>query len=232
MKAIILCAGHGTRLRPLTQYISKAMVPVAGVPILERIVRSLAEQGFSEQIIALSLFADQVRHYFGDGSRFGARIEYSINTEPAGTAGEVYHMRGMLDEEDAVLLHYGDILTNLDLRALVDRHRQHQPAITLGLVTGVRIHAGLATLTESGEVREFVEKPPLEQPANAAVFVLGRAAIDACALGMDFSHDLFPEFVGAGETVRGFVDENAYWLDVGRLSDLDRANEFFEGAQP
>lgn len=232
MKAVILCAGHGTRLRPLTHYISKAMVPVAGVPILERIVRSLVAQGFTEQIVALSVFADQVQHYFHDGSRFGARIEYSINTEPAGTAGEVDHMRRMLDGEDAVLVHYGDILTDLDLRAMADDHLRHRPAVTLGLVTGVPIHTGVAEVAESGEVRSFVEKPALEHPTNAAVFIIGREAIERCAPGNDFSHDIFPELLAEGTSVRGFVDEEAYWLDVGRLSDLDAANEFFEGAQP
>ena len=231
MKAVILCAGHGTRLRPLTHYISKAMVPVAGMPILERIVRSLVAQGFTEQIVALSVFADQVQHYFDDGSRFGARIEYSINTAPAGTAGEIAQMLPLLEGETDVLVHYGDILTDLALGAMADEHLRHRPAVTLGLVTGVPNHTGLAELSESGEVRSFAEKPPLQQPANAAVFIVGREALDRCAPGRDFSHDIFPELIAAGSSVRGFVDEKAYWLDVGRLSDLDHANEFFEGAQ-
>lgn len=232
MKAVILCAGHGTRLRPLTHYVSKAMVPVAGVPILERIVRSLVAQGFSEQIVALSVFAEQVQHYFGDGSRFGAQIEYSINTSPAGTAGELDHMRALIEGEDELLVHYGDILTDLDLKTMAEDHLQHRPAVTLGLVTGVPIHTGVAEVAEGGEVRSFIEKPALERPTNAAVFIIGREAIERCAPGRDFSHDIFPELLAEGENVRGFVDEAAYWLDVGRLSDLDAANEFFEGVRP
>ena len=229
MKAIILCAGHGTRLRPLTNYISKAMVPVAGVPILERIVRKLVEQGFTEQIVALSLFAEQVRHYFGDGSRFGAQIEYSVNMEPSGTAGEIARMRPMLEGDSDVLVHYGDILSDLDAAAMAAEHLAHRADLTIGLVKGVEIHAGVADVEADGRVSRFVEKPPLDVPTNAAIFVLGREAIDRSAAGLDFSHDIFPKLIADGRNVRGFVDDRAYWLDVGRLSDLDRANEFFGG---
>jgi mannose-1-phosphate guanylyltransferase len=229
MKAVILCAGHGTRLRPLTHYISKAMVPVAGMPILERIVRRLVEQGFTEQIIALSVFSEQVRHYFGDGSRVGAQIEYSINTEPSGTAGEIAQMRPLLEGETDVLVHYGDILSDLDVRAMADGHVEQAADLTIGLVTGVEIHAGIAQVEADGRVSQFVEKPPLERPTNAAIFVLGRDAIERCGPGRDFSHDIFPEMIDHGADVRGFVDEDAYWLDVGRLSDLDKANDFFGG---
>ncbi|MFP4250748.1 MAG: NDP-sugar synthase [Armatimonadota bacterium] len=230
MKAVILCAGHGTRLRPLTHYISKAMVPVAGMPILEHIVRKLVEQGFEEQIIALSAFSEQVRHCFGDGSRFGAEIEYSINTEPSGTAGEVARMGPLIEGETDVLVHYGDILSDLDARAMADEHLANDAALTIGLVKGVEIHAGVADVEADGRVTRFVEKPPLEAPTNAAIFVLGAEAIERCAPGRDFSHDIFPAMIADGASVRGFVDENAYWLDVGRLSDLDKANEFLEGA--
>lgn len=231
MKAAILCAGHGTRLRPLTHYISKAMVPVAGMPILEHIVRKLVGQGFDEQIIALSAFPEQVRHYFGDGSRFGATIEYAVKADPAGTAGEIARMGALIEGESDLLVHYGDILSDLDARTMADRHLAQEAALTIGLVTGVEIHAGIADVETDGRVTRFVEKPPLEAPTNAAIFTLGAEAIGRCARGLDFSHDIFPELIADGANVRGFVDEDAYWLDVGRLSDLDRANEFFGGAE-
>lgn len=227
MKAVILCAGHGTRLRPLTYYVSKAMVPVAGRPLVEHIITSLRDQGFTEQIIALSWLSEQVTHSFGDGSRLGVSIEYAINTEPSGTAGEVARLKEMVAGEEHLLVHYGDILTDLDVRGLAEEHLRYQPAATLGLVTGVKIHTGVAEVAEDGAVTSFVEKPPLETPANAAVFALGPAALERCAPGKDFSEDVFPELIEAGQSVRGFVDDAAYWLDVGRLSDLDRANEFF-----
>jgi len=214
MKAVILCAGHGTRLRPLTNYVSKAMVPVAGVPILERIICRLRDQGLTEFIVAVSWLGEQVTHYFGDGARLGVSIEYSINTH-------------LLDDEAHFLVHYGDILTDLDVAGLMREQMEHDAAATVGLVTGVPVHTGVAEVAADGAVTRFVEKPPLEHPTNAAVFALGRRVLERCAPGRDFSNDIFPELIAAGEVVRGFVDERAYWLDVGRLSDLDAANEFF-----
>jgi len=227
MKAVILCAGHGTRLRPLTNYVSKAMVPVAGVPILERIIVSLRDQGFAEMIVAVSWLGEQVTHSFGDGARLGVSIEYSLNTEPSGTAGEVHYLRHLLAGEEHFLVHYGDILTDLDVAGLMREHLAHNAAATIGLVTGVPVHTGVAEVAADGAVIRFVEKPPLEHPTNAAVFALSGRVLARCAPGRDFSTDIFPELIAAGEVVRGFVDENAYWLDVGRLSDLDAANEFF-----
>ena len=223
MKAIVLCAGHATRMRPLTYYVAKAMIPVAGRPLLEHILLKLRDHGFADVIIALSLHADQVRHYFGDGGRWGLSLQYSVSDEPLGTAGEVDNLRGLLEGEDDFLVHYGDILTDLDTPALVEAHLEHRAEATLGLVTGVPIHTGVAEMAPDGRVTSFVEKPRLPDPCNAAVFALNRSALDYCAPGRDFSNDVFPEMIAAGRLVRGFVDEEAYWCDVGRLSDLDAA---------
>lgn len=232
MRAVILCAGHGTRLRPLTSYISKAMVPVAGVPLVERIIVNLRERGFERFTIALSWLAEQVVHHFGDGARFGVAVDYSINTEPSGTAGEVHHLRDLLAQDDHFLVHYGDILTDLDVAALMREHIAADALATVGLVTGVPVHTGVAEVAEDGRLTCFIEKPPLERPCNAAVFALSRRALDWCAPGRDFSNDLFPAMIAAGANIRGFVDERAYWLDVGRLSDLDAANEFLRSERP
>ena len=232
MKAVILCAGHGTRMRPLTYYVNKGMIPVAGKPLLEHIVVKLGEQGFPDIVVALSVLGDQVTHYFGDGERFGVRMQYSFSDEPLGTAGEVDAMRALLEGEDDFLVHYGDILTDLDAKALAEQHLHEQATATLGLVTGVRVHTGVAELGEAGEVASFVEKPPLEKPCNAAVLALSRRALDYCARGKDFSNDVIPEMIAAGEGVFGFLDEKAYWYDVGRLSDLKDANQALGGSQP
>lgn len=224
MRAVVLCAGHATRMRPLTSYVAKAMIPVAGRPLLEHILLGLRDRGFRDAIVALSQHADQVQHYFDDGSRMGLNLQYSVSDRPLGTAGEVDRLRGLLEAEEHFLVHYGDILTNLDARALAEEHLAHGPDVTLGLVTGVTIHTGLAKVDDRGRVNSFVEKPALATPTNAAVFALSRAALELCRPGADFSRDVFPELIAAGRPVRGFVDESAYWLDVGRLSDLDAAN--------
>jgi len=201
------------------------MIPVAGQPLLEHILVKLREHGFSDVILALSLHSEQVRHYFGDGQRWDLQLQYSVSDEPLGTAGEVDNLRALLDGEEDFLVHYGDILTDLDIGTLAAQHLGRSADATLGLVTGVPMHAGVAEMDAEGRVTSFVEKPPMPTPCNAAVFALSRSALEFCGPGRDFSKDVFPEMIAAGRLVRGFVDENAYWHDIGRLSDLDAAGE-------
>lgn len=224
MRTIILLAGHATRMRPLSDYLNKGMIPVAGKPLAEHVVTSLVRQGFDDIIFAVTAFPEQLEHYFGDGARFGARIEHVHRLEPSGTAGEVHALRGHIPEGESFLVHYGDILTNLDLRALRRRHEQTGAAMTLGLVTGVEMHVGVAELDKDNRITYFKEKPPLERPCNAAVSVLGPPAWSYLAPGLDFGYDVIPAMLEAGEDVRGFLDREAWWMDVGRLSDLDEAN--------
>lgn len=225
MKTIILLAGQATRMRPLSSYLNKGMIPVNGRPLLEHVITKLARQGFTDLIIAVTMFPEQLQHYFGDGSRFGVRIAYAPRPEPSQTAGEVHAVREWLAADEPFVVHYGDILTNLDLPGMVRQHRETGAVATVGLVTGVPVHAGVASLDENGRVTAFVEKPPLDLACNAALYVLSPRALDYCGPGKDFGRHVFPEMIAAGEEVRGFLDREAYWLDVGRLSDLDEANE-------
>ncbi len=227
MKVVLLCAGYATRMRPLTYYVSKAMVPIAGVPLMERILVKLRDLGFDDFIVCLSHLQDQVEHYFGDGSPFGVRLAYSVAERPLQTAGEIVHARQLLEGEDDFLVHYGDILTNLDIARLVATHRERGAAATLGFVTNVRAHTGIAELDADGRVTYFEEKPPLKQACNAAVDVFGPAFWRYAEVGTDIATDVVPAMLTAGEKVYGLLDEQAYWYDVGRLSDLDDVNKAF-----
>ena len=225
MKAVILSAGLGTRMRPLTYYINKGLIPIHGRPILEHILCKLIRQGFREFILALSHLGEQVQNYFEEGERWGVHIEYSFSEEPLGTAGELANLRPKLKEEGSFLVHYGDILTDLDVEGMAQRHIQDEGRIaTVGLVTHVPIHTGIATL--SGEtIIHFVEKPALEQACHAAVHLYDGRALSYMKKGEDLAHHTLPAMIAAGEKVCGFLDEKAYWNDVGRLSDLEEVDE-------
>ncbi|MBU0609453.1 MAG: nucleotidyltransferase family protein [Armatimonadetes bacterium] len=225
MKTIILLAGHATRMRPLTTYLNKGMIPLRGRPLLEHVIERLRTQGFTDLLVAVTMFPEQLENYFGDGSRFGVRIQYVLRPHPSQTAGEVAALRDLLAPDESFLVHYGDILTNLNIAAMADQHAQTGAAATLGLVTHVEIHTGVAELDTDGRVIHFVEKPPLEQPCHAAVNIFSPKVWDYVGPGKDFGHDVIPEMVAAGEDVRGYLDEEAYWMDVGRLSDLDGAEK-------
>jgi len=225
VKTIILLAGHATRMRPLTTYLNKGMIPLRGRPLLEHVITRLRAQGFTDLLVAVTMFPEQLENYFGDGSRFGVRIQYVLRPHPSQTAGEVAALRDLLATDESFLVHYGDILTNLNIAAMADQHVQTGAAATLGLVTHVEIHTGVAELDSIGRVIHFVEKPPLEQPCHAAVNIFSPKVWDYVGPGKDFGHDVIPEMVAAGEDVRGYLDEEAYWMDVGRLSDLDGAEK-------
>jgi len=228
-KAVILCAGLGTRMQPLTYYVNKGMIPIAGKPILEHIITKLVGQGLREFLVAVSHLGEQVEHYFGDGERFGARIRCVRSPEPVGTAGELDKMRDLLTSEQHFVVHYGDIITNLDTGKLIARHLETGAAATLGLVTGVRVHAGVAELADDGRLTYFAEKPDLGRPCNAAVSVFSRRVLDYVRAGEDLATHTIPALMAGGEDVRGWVDPDAFWQDVGRLSDIDAAARLVAG---
>ena len=228
MKTVILLAGHATRMRPLTSYMNKGMIFLRGKPMLEHLLIRLRDQGFTDFLIAVTLFPEQLQHYFGNGERFGVNISYHLRPEPSQTAGEVYALREALAEESDFIVHYGDIVTTLDVRGMATQHLSTGATATLGLVTDVPVHAGVAGLDDTGRVVSFVEKPPLGLPCHAAVNVYSRTVLDYCAPGLDYGNDVIPAMLAAGENVRGFLDKKARWMDVGRLSDLDSAERMLE----
>ena len=124
MKAVILAGGEGTRLRPLTSNQPKPMMPIANVPMMEHIVRLLAEHGFDDIVVTVAFLANHIRNYFGDGSDFGVRMRYATEESPLGTAGSVRNAMDELDETFLVIS--GDVLTDVDLGAFVEAHRERR----------------------------------------------------------------------------------------------------------
>lgn len=227
MKVVILLAGYGTRMRPLTSYLNKGMVPVAGRPILEHIILKLRGQGFDDFLIAVTMFPQQLQNYFGDGDRWDVSIEYVQRPNPSQTAGEIAAIADRLADQEHFVVHYGDVISNLDTAAMSRQHIESGATATLGLVDGIRFHGGVAELDDDGMVTGFTEKPQTSFATHAAINVFSRRVLEYCKAGKDFGHDVIPEMIRAGEPVAGYLDRDAYWFDVGRLSDLDTVNEFF-----
>ena len=205
MKTIILLAGHATRMRPLTSYLNKGTIPLCGKPLLEHIIDRLRGHGFTDLLVAVTMFPEQLQHYFGDGSRFGVKIAYHLRAQPSQTAGEVFSLREALADEDDFMVHYGDIVTGLDYSGMARQHLETGATATLGLVTGVEFHGGVADVAADGRVIGFIEKPPLDLAVNAAVGVFSRRVLDYCAPEKDFGNHVIPELLAAGERVMGFL---------------------------
>jgi NDP-sugar pyrophosphorylase family protein len=232
MKAMLLAAGEGARLRPLTEKIPKPMLTLGGRPILESNVRLLAAHGGAEIAINLHHQPQAITEHFGDGSEYGVRIRYSHEPELLGTAGAVKALEHFFDNTFYVL--YGDNFTDCDLGRLLALHRGTRSRLTMALFHRENAAAsGIAQCAEDGRILKFVEKPRpgevFSQWVNA-----GALAVEPGVLAMipregasDFGRDIVPALLGAGERVHGYkMTENLVWIDS--PEDYRRAREAVE----
>ena len=219
MKAVILVGGLGTRLRPLTINTSKAMMPVLNIPFLEYVIRRLGHHHITEIVLAISHLAQPIKGYFGDGSRLGVSLSYTIEETALGTAGAVKNAEKYLG--GAFLVLNGDIFTDLDLTAMMDFHRQRQSRATIAL-TPVEdpTSYGLIDTDARGRITRFLEKPSWEQVTtnmiNAGTYILEPEVLSSIPLQTNFSfeHDVFPPLLERGESIYAFPSP-CYWMDIG-----------------
>ena len=227
IKAMVLAAGTGSRLRPLTLKRAKAMLPIGGRPLLEHLTCLLKVHNITEIAINLHYRPDDIVEYFGDGHAFGVRITYSREQELLGTAGAVKKLQHFFTETFLVV--YGDLLTTLDLTALVDFHWRKGGLATIALYRVDHPQAcGIVELDTNGRIRRFVEKPGPEEVfgnlANAGIYVLEPEVIDFIPAGVfyDFGHDLFPLLLEHGMPLYGYPIR-AYLIDIGTLEKYKQA---------
>ncbi len=223
MKAMILAAGEGTRLRPLTETMPKPMLPVSGKPTLEWILLWLRAYGIRAMALNLSWLPETVQDCFGDGSRLGIGLTYSVEEALLGTAGGVKRLERFFDAP--FVLVYGDVLTDFDLGALM-RFHQTRPAgarVTLSLTHVPNpTECGIVEVDSAGRITRFVEKPApdavFSDLANAGVLILEPEIVAAIPPDtfFDFSLDLFPLLLAEGVPFYGWtLPEETYLIDIG-----------------
>ncbi len=221
MKAVILAGGEGTRLRPLTSNQPKPMMPIANRPMMEHIVRLLADHGIDQIVVTVAFLANQIRTYFGDGSELGVEMRYATEETPLGTAGSVRNAADELD--DTFLVISGDVLTDVDLTGLIKAHRDSGALGTIALKrVEDPVEFGIVITGEDGRIERFLEKPTWGQvfsdTINTGIYVLEPEVFDYIAPGenVDFSGDVFPAALANGKQLYGHVIDG-YWEDVGTL---------------
>ncbi len=207
-------------MRPLTYETPKPMVPLFGIPFLERMLVRLREAGVTEAILASGYLPHAIKDYFGDGSRIGMRLVYVVEDHPLGTAGAIRNVASHIHGTFFVL--NGDVLTSLDLRAMLAFHA-HKGG--LGVLHSIRVDDpsafGCIVHDASGRISTFVEKPPRDQAptdeVNAGTYLLDRRVLDAIPAGraVSIERETFPHLIAEGEALYAYVT-NDYWLDVGR----------------
>ncbi|MGW7431821.1 sugar phosphate nucleotidyltransferase [Streptomyces sp. NPDC054861] len=223
-EAILLVGGKGTRLRPLTVNTPKPMVPAAGVPFLTHQLARARAAGVEHIVLATSYLAEVFEPYFGDGSSLGLRLEYVTEDEPLGTGGAIRNVASRLHSgpDDPVLVFNGDILTGLDIQALVATHASSGADVSLHLTRVEDPRAfGLVPTDGTGRVTAFLEKPQTPEEIvtdqiNAGAYVFRRSVIDTIPAGRPVSveRETFPDLLASGAHLQGMVD-STYWLDLG-----------------
>jgi NDP-sugar pyrophosphorylase family protein len=229
MKAMILAAGVGSRLDPLTRNIPKPMVPIVNKPVMEHIVEMLARNGIRDIIVNLHYLGDQIQAHFGTGERWGVRIHYSPEDRLWGDAGSVKRCEDFFDE-DTFLVVGGDDLVDMDLGRLVQFHKDKKAIATIALsLVDDPSEYGIALLNERGRITRFLEKPKGEvifsNSANTGVYVFSRDIFDLIPKGVHygFGNDLFPMLLEQKTRFYGYLT-SSYWKDVGNLRKYREAH--------
>ena len=233
MKAFILAAGLGTRLRALGLNLPKVMVPIGGQPLLQHHFDWLRQQGVTEFILNLHYLPETITNYFGDGSKFGVKITYSHEPELLGTAGAVKKMDAAL-RAGTFLVVYGDNLIRLDLAPLRELHRQRGAQATLALYASAEPWTGGVVETDAtGKILRFREKPDRKEIStnliNSGIYLLEPTVLDAIPAGQfcDFGKDVFPKMLAAGKPLYA-MKPKAYIHDIGTPERLALAQQDYE----
>ncbi len=228
---VVLAGGEGKRLRPLTFYFQKCMIPLGArqKPLLEYILRHLKRHGISDIRLLVGYKHEQIKNYFDDGTRFGIKIEYFLD-DPSrrGSGGALLNaaVRGAFEGAETLLVYYGDILSNIDLSGMLLQHRESRSSSTLALAKGFEVPVGVAEL-EGRRVKRWVEKPRLEIYAGIGIVALSTEALEdlkeiaADKEEIDIMGDLIPHLILKGRRVEAYVTED-FWYDVGSTEKYEK----------
>jgi mannose-1-phosphate guanylyltransferase len=219
IKAFILAGGKGARLRPLVLNTPKPIVPLANIPFLFFQIDHIKRAGITEIILSLSYQPRKITDIFGDGMKYGVTMRYTHEDLPLGTAGAFKAAMNLIDDTTIVL--NGDVLTDIDIRDVLDYHRAKKAEATIA-ITRVMNPAGygLIEADSEGRVVQFTEKPAEDDVTgdtiNAGIYVLERSVFDRIHAGgpKSFERELFPAMVQDGAKVYAYLSQG-YWQDIG-----------------
>lgn len=225
-RAVILAGGKGTRLRPYTVVLPKPLMPIGEYPILEVIIRQLAQAGFDHITLAVNHQAEIIKAFFQNGERWGIRIDYSLEDQPLGTMGPLHLINDLPND---FLVMNGDILTDLDFAKFHDNHVSEERIFSISAMQREhRIDYGVLDIDASGLLCGFREKPSVSYEVSMGVYMVSARALKRIPIGRPYGFDnLMLDLLEAKSpaTVRPF---SGYWLDIGRPDDYAQAIDEFE----
>jgi dTDP-glucose pyrophosphorylase len=228
VSAVVMAGGYGTRLRPLTNEIPKPMLPLGDKPVVEHTINSLHKNGIRQVYMATHYKAEAFSNHFGDGRAFGVQIDYIQEDKPLGTAGV---LAALPQGDDLLLVINGDIITDLSYGAMLRFHRESEAEMTVGVRQyEFSVPYGVVEM-EGTSIRGLQEKPTHHFFVNAGVYLLERSAAQHVPPGCSFDMpQLIESLLSLGKKVIGFPISE-YWLDIGRMSDYEKARSDAEAGR-
>lgn len=229
--SVILAGGEGRRLRPLTYYFQKCMIPVGKKqkPLLEYIVHHHKKHDVIKIQMLVGYKNEQIKNYFSNGSRFGVDIKYYVDDPNLkGSAGSLYnaHINGAFEEIETILIYYGDILSTIDLTEMLTQHKESEPYATLAVTKGYTIPVGVAKVHDK-QVKEWVEKPEIDILAGIGVLAIQPDSLEILETmfetnsSLDIMGGFIPEILRRGKNVMVY-ETNEFWYDVGSTEKYEK----------
>ena len=225
MKAVVLAGGRGTRLAPYTTVLPKPLLPIGDMPIIEIVIRQMAHYGFNDITLSVGYLANLLMAYCGDGSKFGARVNYSQEDQPLGTAGPIALITGL---DDTFLVMNGDLLTTLNYGEMYRYHQERGAIATLAVFRrNIKIDLGVIVTDEDNWMNNYIEKPIYNYSVSTGVYIFEPEILEYISPNQKLD---LPELVmrikreGHPINVYRF---NGYWLDIGLHDDYEKALDDF-----
>ena len=246
MKAIILCASRGERLKPLTDSIPKPMVPINKIPLLEYTLLLCKKHGIKDIAINTSYLSKKITEYFGDGSKFGVRINYSFEEELLGTSGALNNFRDFLKDGPFIVI-YGDNLTDINLKEILKFHNKKKAFATLFLHKQEDVDKnttpGIVVFDANNKITKIIEKPNEEEKkllkktpknqklSNSGIYILNPKILDFIPEGhSDFAKDIFPKLLKRGFDFYAYTSK-CYFKELGQQKRYNKAKEEIESGK-
>lgn len=226
MRAIILAGGKGVRLRPYTTLIPKPLVPLGGkYSILEIIIMQLAQSGFTRVTLAVNHLSHLIMSYFGDGSRLGVKLDYSLEEAELSTIGPLTLIN---DLPENFLVMNGDILCDLDYKTFLNTHVNTNSKVTVSAYRRqVNIDFGVLHYDESRHLTKFQEKPSYDVDVSMGIYCINRSVIEALPHSTKYGFDNLMFDGLKNKDKINIVPFSGYWLDIGRPDDYEFADTNF-----
>ncbi len=225
-RAIILAGGKGTRLKPYTIVLPKPLVPIGELPILEIVLRQLKQQGFTHITIAVNHMAELIMAFFGDGSKWGIKIDYSVEDKPLSTMGPLKLIK---DLPENFLVMNGDILTDLKYSQFFDQHVKQNHLFSISSFTRKdKSEYGILETNEKNTLTAFKEKPESTFEVSMGIYALNRRVLEFIPEDTFFGFDHLMYALIDNKKEVAVVNHDGIWLDIGRPIDFQNAIDLFE----